>query len=325
MKIVKPILLIGGTGRSGTTNLCETFSRHPLLTNIPELRFWIDADGIIDFYSSIDNWSPYIYDRKIKRLEKLLDEMTHNEQNLLTKILVRITKKSTRKLYPRYIGAGISEYSPNFSIYKKELLDQLKEIKYSCLRPDMTILESKQSYFLPYLKLNATIESILSEFLRNYTNDVINNQNVEFYLEKNTWNILFFDKIIKLLPESKLVHVYRDPRKVILSFMRQPWLPNDLESAAKVYVSLMNRWQEIKKTLPSNTYYEVSVEEINKHTEKTIKLICAFWRIPYSDNLTDIKFNKNESSDWKTGLNKEQIEYLNQITKPYLKEYKYDS
>ena len=51
-EIMKPfnILLIGGSGRSGTTILSKIMSMHPDISTVPELRYLIDPDGIIQGY-----------------------------------------------------------------------------------------------------------------------------------------------------------------------------------------------------------------------------------------------------------------------------------
>ena len=319
-----PILLIGGTGRSGTTNLCRTFAEHPEVTNIPELRFWIDPDGIIDFYSSLDNWSPYIYDRKLKRLEKLLTDMTKNDINFFTKIMIHLTAKSSYKLFRRYAGASISTYSPNFKNNKEFLLNKLKAIKYISLKPDMELFESKKTYFMPYANSKNLIEKELTNFLRNYVDDVLQEQDAKYLLEKNTWNILFFDKILKLLPESRLVHVYRDPRSVVASFIKQPWLPDDVEAASLIYASLIDRWNEIKKVIPAYSFIEVSLEEINKNTKGVLSDICNFWEIPFSSKLLVKNFRKDEKSYWKKDLSENQIKRMESILRPYIIDFKYD-
>ena len=60
------MILVGGTGRCGTSILKEILATHPNAASLPfEYRFIIDPDGIIDFYASYTaTWSPYIADRK---------------------------------------------------------------------------------------------------------------------------------------------------------------------------------------------------------------------------------------------------------------------
>ena len=72
-------VLICGTGRCGTNIVKEVFSVHSSVITLPfEQRFINDPDGIIDFYNSFSaSWSPYIADRKIKRLEALLRRMSY--------------------------------------------------------------------------------------------------------------------------------------------------------------------------------------------------------------------------------------------------------
>ena len=108
------ILLIGGTGRSGTTILYKIFSQHPDIASVPESRFLIDPEGLIDFYFSVTKlWSPYLYDIKLKRLKHVLDKSA-KKSNLY--FLNKIFKKFINyKIDPKYSNFSIIDYCPNYN------------------------------------------------------------------------------------------------------------------------------------------------------------------------------------------------------------------
>jgi len=76
-----PVIFIGGTGRSGTNITKAIFAQHPKVGTLPfEHRFVIDPDGVVDFYNSYAGaWSPYMADKKIKRLEQFLLYLAHRD------------------------------------------------------------------------------------------------------------------------------------------------------------------------------------------------------------------------------------------------------
>ena len=64
-------IMISGTGRSGTNIIKDILNLNSSVYALPfEHRITIDPDGIIDFYlSSLNIWSPYMYDKKLKNLK----------------------------------------------------------------------------------------------------------------------------------------------------------------------------------------------------------------------------------------------------------------
>ena len=68
---------------------------------------------------------------------------------------------------------------------------------------------------------------------------------------------LYYDKILEL-PKSKLIHIIRDPRDVILSFKNQPWLPNNIDNCIDIYCKLMNDWIKLKSKIPQNNFLELN-------------------------------------------------------------------
>ena len=119
-------ILIGGTGRCGTNLLKNIFTNHSNTVTLPfEQRFFIDPDGIIDTYSSLKNiWSPFIADKKIKRLEKLLNEVSRdkNIHKFIGKILSCFDKSGKFITRKKYIGWELNKYFPNFQIHNETII-----------------------------------------------------------------------------------------------------------------------------------------------------------------------------------------------------------
>ena len=85
------------------------------------------------------------------------------------------------------------------------------------------------------------LAKIFGTFLSTVILKTLEHHRTEYYLEKNTWNILWYDKILELLPDARLVHIYRDPRDIVASYTRQSWMPTEATKAAQIYIDLMQR------------------------------------------------------------------------------------
>ncbi|MCW8929232.1 MAG: sulfotransferase [Gammaproteobacteria bacterium] len=310
------ICLIGGSGRSGTTILSKIFALHPDMADVPEWRFLIDPDGIIDFYNSSENWSPYHYNLHLHRLEKQLNKASHTnfferllhyfDQLLFKKLNIPI------KLSTSYSGVSATSFSPNYNQYSAELINSLSDFEYMADWEGQNFTEHRKQFYKNFSG-KEEIAIFLRKFLTNIMVDVTNQQDKEHYLEKNTWNILWFDKILEILPDAKLVHIYRDPRDISVSFSKQLWMPNDVVQCAKICKDIFNQWEEIKKRVPDESYYELSLESLVESSEQKTKDICQFWNIDWDRKLLDIDLSRSNSGRWKSELNQQQKEKVNSI------------
>lgn len=303
------------------------FSLHPQLVDVPEWRFLIDPDGIIDYYCSSGHWSPYHHDLRIKRLRLIMEQTACSgiAQKLMRYIDRELFKRlaSPLKLSTRYAGLSVQEYCPNYRVYVDELISSLDEFTY----PGEWV--GLPAGFSRNINYNGPVEPIqvrkkLSTFLYKVMNDVITSQNKIHYLEKNTWNILWYDKILELLPEARLVHVYRDPRDVVTSFTRQSWMPVDAKQSAIIYRDLMERWEQVKITISEDSYYELALEELVADPTGATKNICEFWQIPWSETLLNIDLSKSHSGRWKTDLNAGEIAAIEPILQEAIVRYGYE-
>ncbi|MBD3318135.1 MAG: hypothetical protein GF344_20320 [Chitinivibrionales bacterium] len=307
------ILLIGGSGRSGTTVLSRILSMHPDLSNVPESRYLVDPDGIVDFYSSINNWSPYCYDHKVKRLESLLydvakDTLTRTAASYAAHFLSFMPWK----LRPRYWHVRLSDYCPEFRNHVIELIDSLTDFRYQGTWLGMPFM-SKKALLYKGPCSQAEIGKSLRQFLLKTFGRICERQCVSHYFEKNTWNHIWFDRILELLPEAKIVHIYRDPRDVVSSYCNQIWMPSDPVQSARVLRDLIKRWEEIKRRIPSKTYHEISLETLVEQPKDTLQGICDFYEIPWNDALMEINLSKSNTGRWKAHFSSEEAREVERI------------
>lgn len=311
------IAFIGGTGRSGTNILREMLGRHSQVATLPfEYRFIIDPDGIIDFYRTYTSiWSPYIADRKIKRLEQFLSDLSKDK--FIDKIIGKILKPISRNwvvLSPkRYLGWELEKHIPNFQKYSEELIRELKDFSYKAVWP------GKESYrFFPELyygspKSSEELAGILSRFLEKIINSLLIKNGKGIFIEDNTWNILFSRELVRLLPEAKIIHVYRDPRDVVASFCKQRWAPNKPKEAAIYYRDIIGQWFSLRPELLFNSYYEFKLEDLVCSPETVMRGVCDFVGLPFQSQIINVDLTKSNKGIWKRQFSKEEKAGINEI------------
>lgn len=297
--------LVGGTGRSGTTILVKIFSRHPDVASVPEWRFLIDPDGIVDFYATCQAWSPYHYDLKVKRLERVLRKVAvRHPLSRFFWVLQRwgISRNVSWKLLPQYFGPSVVDHCPGFLALIDALMDKLVAFQYDGSWEGMKALERKKITYNSFPE-KEKLGKVLGDFLREVVQRVIKHDGGSLYLEKNTWNILWFDKILELLPEARMVHIYRDPRDIVASFTKQTWMPSDPRKSARICKDLIERWRDIQKRVPGDSFMEISLEALTTDPESVLRSICRFWGVPWHQSLLDIDLSKSHAGRWKKDFN----------------------
>ncbi|EDY85643.1 hypothetical protein GP5015_431 [gamma proteobacterium HTCC5015] len=323
------VLLIGGSGRSGTTVLCRAFGCHPDISNVPEWRFMTDPGGVVDFYSGLKYgpWTPFKYHEEVIRLEKNLSKI--QKRGLLGSVLgASLLKRLFFKFFginvsPKYARTDASAYSPNFGKIKNQFIESLVDFKSPGYWVGSKFLSKAELSFA----LKGTRENLgllCARFLRDVADDVCDFQKAKFHLEKNTWNILCFNRTLELLPEAKLVHIVRDPRDVVASYGAQSWVPSDYIRSAQVYRDLMDEWLKVKNVIPSNSYIEVRLEDLTQDPILEYKRICEFWGVSWHEDLMQIKLSGSSFGRWKKDIPEAVADEVCEIVRPVCEMYGYE-
>lgn len=288
-KVDNQYIFIGGTGRSGTNITRNILANHSQVASFPfEYRFIIDPDGIIDFYHSMSNaWSPFMADIKIKRLHHFLMNLAN-----------RTTKKNN------YIDWELSKWFPEYIHNVEKLISELYSFKYSGFWPGAKGDNSNYNIWFSNYRNKKELGKILGQFIKNNIDQFLIENGKIHFIEDNTWNILFAIEIKELIPKAKLIHIIRDPRDVVASFMKQKWCPHDCKQAVQMYKEIIVRWFNIEKTLSNNYFMYIKLEDLVSKQEDVIKSICDFSKIPFESSLTKIDLSKSNHGRWKKELSR---------------------
>ena len=304
------MIFVGGTGRSGTSIVKEILATHPDAASLPfEYRFIIDPDGLVDFYTSFTAaWSPYLADRRLKRLECLLHTLTRESwyHRILGRLL-RWWNRDGKTLSPRaYHGWELNRHLPNFERHVQHLMARLVEFSFPAC---WVGTESYQPFPKVYHAAPISrqeLAQILGEFVQNVISDLLQQTGKKFFVEDNTWNVLFAREILDLVPEAKIIHVCRDPRDVVASFSQQRWSPADKEQGARWYKAMMLHWFDVRSSLPADSYYELELEELVAHPDAVLQEVCEFAGISFESEMLQIDLSHSHSGRWKQEYSNEE-------------------
>ena len=321
-----PLGLIGGTGRSGTTALRDALARHPDVLAFPEVRFSIDPDGLVDFYRAFETgWSPYHADVRLRRLAALLAAVADDRVAAWPGRVGRklgLDVRLGRQLVPAYHGHRALDVCPSFLDRAEELIDALTAYRYEGAwtgTPGGARAEVRVGG--PYEP--QALAAVLGGFWRAVAADALAHADKRFFLDKQTWSILWFDAILDLLPEARLVHIVRDPRDVAASTALMRWGPTDPLAAAQWTADVLDRWAEVRNNVPADRFLEVRLEDLGDDPEGVLRRVCAFYDLGWHDALLAADLSKTRAGRWRRDLG-EHAEALRQRLAAHVAAYGYD-
>lgn len=317
-----PILLIGGTGRSGTTIFRKVIECHPQVATVPEWRLLTDPDGIVEYLMLLENGNPFMADQAYRRLAKLLKDLEGGD--LWSRVVSRfrtLDEVSPWRITSRYFGVAAKRVLPNFSVMAAELLEELADFHWRGQYSGMKLGQSKcVAGILGNLE---DAEEACRRFLHRIAEAAMDRAERPRFLEKNTWSLLHFDWVSRLYPSGKMVHIHRDPRDVVASYIKQPWMPSEPEQAALTLKRLMELWWRARQGVDPARWMEISLGDLVADTERVLYEVCAFWEIDFHPELMKIDLSRSNSGRWHTELSAEQQTRVNAILGDIIVHYGY--
>ena len=294
MEFLTPIL-IGGTGRSGTTVVSRYIGSHDQVIKIPvESRFILDSDGIMNLHTafttnfSIDqarvairdlielltrkmrdyNTAPYLYFNS----KRLFDD--REVDIAITDLLAKITHGSFvghdfnseensqvnrwLRLFVQAIKSVLHK-SVDFISGKSEVkLDYLNSLHKSLIPKEKIYIPK----YLPTEQVEAALRAFVFQLLKGRTTIL---DSTRYWCEDTPANILHIDFLKKLLPNAKFIHVMRHPVGVVHSMQKVKWAPNKLADCINLLEGLYEKLLMIDRVHSGSSHYKfIKLEDLSE-------------------------------------------------------------
>ena len=302
------VIFIGGSGRSGTSITRQYFgTANDVFALSFEYRFIVDPGGIVDFLVSVENlWSPFYYDHKVKELLHFLKWLGGKQ--------LSFESEYSRHKPLGYEGWELCHWFPEWDASISRLEATLSQFRYEANwvgSPDKIASTMRFGNTFPLLEG-------LKEFCWNVIESGLQKGDKSVFVEDNTWNILYADQLYRLFPNSRFLHVFRDPRDVVASMRVQRWCPSGLPELCTYYSSIMDRWNEISKNIPEKWYREISLEEmvLDPEVAESISEFTGINSECDSNILSDRSFGR-----WKNDFTTAEKELLGSRLAEYIVKY----
>lgn len=138
---------------------------------------------------------------------------------------------------------------------------------------------------------NYQTEVFDSEQYTDFLNDLLqlyalnsNQENATHWIDHTPTHIQYGLVLSELFPESKFIHLIRDPRAVAASIVERDWGPNNVKDASKLWAESIGYGCALQQSIPDRVL-TIYYEDLLLSTEGVLKEVCDFVGIRYSDNM----------------------------------------
>lgn len=125
-----------------------------------------------------------------------------------------------------------------------------------------------------------------------------------------------FHHLKKLWPQSRFIHIIRDPRDVSSSRIKRGWEHTHWH-AIKVWISVEQLWEQLSSELSEGEFIELHYEDLISEPEKTLNRLCCWIGVDYDpamfsyvENSTYSRPNSEFVQGWKKKLSDDEIQLI---------------
>lgn len=161
------------------------------------------------------------------------------------------------------------------------------------------------------------------------------NSFLEQQLERDQKNLIgatvhrHFDRLLKIWPDARFIHLIRDARDVARSCIGMGWAGN-VWTGVERWLEAEELWNSLQKNISSERYIQITYEDLIVQPKEILTEICQFMGLSYdaamlnySDNTTYEAPNPKLIQQWQKKLSQEEIQLIESRTSDILEKRGY--
>lgn len=140
-----------------------------------------------------------------------------------------------------------------------------------------------------------------------------------------------FDRLPRIWPQARYIHLLRDPRDVAPSVIQMGWAGNCYD-AVRYWLEAEQSWDRLRATLRADQFVELHYEELIRNPLATLDHLCAFFGVPYSPRMLDYPQHSSYSAPdpgaafrWKKKLSARDVQLIEGRVGHLLQSRRYES
>lgn len=106
--------------------------------------------------------------------------------------------------------------------------------------------------------------------------------------DKTPKYVLHIPTLVKIFPDCRIVHIYRDGRDVALSWLRLGDEPRNTYTAARAWKHYVASGRQAGASLPAEMYLEIRYEDLLDDPDQVLRRTCSFIDEPFSEGLLSV-------------------------------------
>lgn len=332
-------IFVGGTGRSGTSVMADILNSHPqIVLPAHENKLIVEKDGLKDLVDQLsgrfDMKRHHYAVANFARWARTLRALGFRDPKLNAQVQALRTEqrmgfhKACEVVARQNPGAPLSIHAVGFGFdvahYDRCVNGFIRRLCLSVVDDGIMDTEGLIKPFIiprPFAR-----DEILAEcraFLDELYAPALERASATRWCDDSPDSWMYLDFLYELRPDMKFIHMIRDPRDVIGSYMKQVWAPSDPKVIVAMFKAQFADYERLKSRIPADRVMEIRLEDLSGDKAGVMDELSRFLGLENRFNAEIFAQDRTNTGNYADTLGQEALKLLEAELSGWMGKHRY--